>query len=78
VQYDRNLGISYWTKNYRTGLDLTDVDALNASTRSNDPIDSLPAFGQAWWRENCSRPCGTALSVDYDSVTSASDGAGGS
>jgi len=50
VQYDRNLGISYWTKNYRTGLDLTDVDALNRVYPFYDPIDSLPAFGQAWWR----------------------------
>jgi lysine 2,3-aminomutase len=68
VQYDRNLGISYWTKNYRTGLDLTDVDALNRVYPFYDPIDSLPAFGQAWWRDNCGRPSGTALSVDYDSV----------
>ena len=69
VHYDRNLGVSYWTKNYRTGLDLTDVDALNRIYPFYDPIDSLPASGQAWWRENCDRPCGTALSVECGSVT---------
>jgi lysine 2,3-aminomutase len=61
VHYDRNLGISYWTKNYRTGLDLTDVDALNRVYPFYDPIDSLPVSGQAWWRENLEEPCDTML-----------------
>jgi lysine 2,3-aminomutase len=74
VRYDRNLGISYWSKNYRTGLDGSDADALNRVYPFYDPIDSLPASGQAWWRENCDLPCDTALSVGYESVTLASDG----
>lgn len=52
AHYDRTLGISYWNKNYRTGLDLPDVDALNRVYPFYDPIDSLPAAGQARWREN--------------------------
>jgi lysine 2,3-aminomutase len=51
VRYDRNLGISYWTKNYRTVLDDADSDVLNRVYPFYDPIDSLPASGQAWWRE---------------------------
>ena len=74
VRYDRNLGISYWTKNYRTGLDGADADALNRVYPFYDPIDTLPASGQAWWRENSHLPCDAALSVGYDSVTLASDG----
>jgi lysine 2,3-aminomutase len=52
VRYDRNLGISYWSKNYRTVLDAADADALNRVHPFYDPIDSLPASGQAWWRQN--------------------------
>jgi lysine 2,3-aminomutase len=63
VRYDRTRGISYWSKNYRTGLDATDVDALNRVYPFYDPIDSLPAAGQAWWRKHCHRPCGTTVSV---------------
>ena len=55
ARYDRNLGISYWNKNYRTGLDGTDVDALNRVYPFYDPIDSLPAAGQAWWRKAFAR-----------------------
>ncbi len=72
ARYDRNLGISYWTKNYRTGLDGADDDALNRVYPFYDPIDTLPASGQAWWRENSHLPCDAALSVE--SVTLASDG----
>ena len=74
VRYDRKLGISYWTKNYRTGLDGSDADVLNRVYPFYDPIDTLPASGQSWWRENSHLPCDAALSVGYDSVTLASDG----
>jgi lysine 2,3-aminomutase len=74
VYYDRIRGISHWNKNYRTGLDGTDVDALNRVYPYYDPIDSLPASGQAWWRNVCDHPCGTAASVGYESVIPASDG----
>ncbi|MEV0672721.1 lysine 2,3-aminomutase [Mycobacterium sp. NPDC050441] len=51
MRYDRTRGISYWSKNYLTGLDGSDVDALNRVYEFYDPIDSLPAAGQAWWRK---------------------------
>jgi lysine 2,3-aminomutase len=73
VRYNRNLGISYWTKNYRTGLDGSDAEALNRVYPFYDPIDSLPASGQAWWGENSHLPCDAALSVGCDSVMLASD-----
>ena len=50
--YDRERGISYWTKNYRTGIELDDPDALDRRYEYYDPIDTLPAEGQAWWREH--------------------------
>jgi lysine 2,3-aminomutase len=50
--YDRERGISYWTKNYRTGIELDDADALHRKYEYYDPIDTLPAEGQAWWREH--------------------------
>jgi len=49
--YDREKGISYWTKNYRTGIELNDPEALDRTYAYYDPIDSLPESGQAWWRE---------------------------
>jgi lysine 2,3-aminomutase len=49
-EYDRERGISYWTKNYRTGIEMTDPEALSRTYEYYDPIDTLPAAGQAWWR----------------------------
>ncbi|WP_124713084.1 KamA family radical SAM protein [Mycolicibacterium nivoides] len=63
VRYDRNLGISYWSKNYRTVLDAADPDALNHVYPFYDPIDSLPASGQTWWREARDCPSDTAVPV---------------
>ncbi len=51
AEYDREKGISYWTKNYRTGIEANDPDALTRKYAYYDPIDSLPASGQQWWRE---------------------------
>ncbi|WP_020573890.1 KamA family radical SAM protein [Actinopolymorpha alba] len=52
-QYDEVRGISYWKKNYRTGIELAgDDDALARTYEYYDPIDALPAAGQAWWREH--------------------------
>ena len=50
--YDEVRGISYWTKNYRTGIELQDNEALNRAYEYYDPIDTLPAAGQAWWTEH--------------------------
>jgi lysine 2,3-aminomutase len=49
-EYDRELGISYWTKNYRTGIEHADPDALTRRYEYYDPIRSLPESGQQWWR----------------------------
>ncbi len=48
--YDRERGISYWTKNYRTGLELSDLDALTRRYEYHDPIYTLPEEGREWWR----------------------------
>jgi lysine 2,3-aminomutase len=50
-EYDRERGISYWTKNYRTGIELSDADALSRRYPYYDPIGSLPEGGQRWWSE---------------------------
>lgn len=49
--YDRERGISFWTKSYRTGLETDDPDALNRQFEYYDPIYTLPESGQQWWRD---------------------------
>jgi lysine 2,3-aminomutase len=49
--YDREKGISYWTKNYRTGIELDDPEALERRYEYYDPVYTLPEAGQAYWRE---------------------------
>jgi lysine 2,3-aminomutase len=44
--YDRTRGISYWTKNYRTSIELDDTRLYEYY----DPISTRPEEGQAWWR----------------------------
>ncbi len=51
-EYDRERGITYWTKNYRTGIETSDADALSRTYEYYDPIHSLPESGQEWWREH--------------------------
>ncbi|GDY28565.1 KamA family radical SAM protein [Gandjariella thermophila] len=51
AEYDQERGISYWTKNYRTGIELDDPDALTRRYPYYDPIATLPASGQRWWAE---------------------------
>jgi lysine 2,3-aminomutase len=48
-RYDTRLGISYWTKNYRTGVEADDPLALSREYAYYDPIYTLPAEGQQWW-----------------------------
>ncbi|MBI4386620.1 MAG: lysine 2,3-aminomutase [Elusimicrobia bacterium] len=48
--YDREKGISYWTKNYRTSIEAADPQALARRYEYYDPIYTLPEAGQAWWR----------------------------
>jgi lysine 2,3-aminomutase len=50
ARYDAVLGISYWTKNYRTALEAADPLALSREYPYYDPVHLLPADGQAWWR----------------------------
>ena len=54
--YDRERGISYWTKNYRTGIEHDDPDALARTYPYYDPISSLPEEGRAWWRDHGGDP----------------------
>jgi lysine 2,3-aminomutase len=49
AEYDRVRGISYWTKNYRTGIERTDAGALDRRYAYYDPIHTLPAAGRQWW-----------------------------
>ncbi|HET6502070.1 MAG TPA: lysine 2,3-aminomutase [Amycolatopsis sp.] len=51
AEYDRERGISYWTKNYRTGIELADPDALERRYPYYDPISSLPEAGRRWWAD---------------------------
>ena len=56
AEYDRERGISYWTKNYRTGIERTDEAALDRRYTYYDPIATLPESGQAWWARAGARP----------------------
>ena len=50
ARYDAELGISYWTKNYRTAVEADDQLAIGREYPYYDPIYMLPGYGQAWWR----------------------------
>ncbi|MGQ0508300.1 MAG: KamA family radical SAM protein [Myxococcaceae bacterium] len=66
AEYDREKGISYWTKNYRTGIEADDADALSRKYEYYDPIYTLPEPGQKWWRDEGSHqaaPAHTALAA---------------
>lgn len=48
--YDKVKGISYWTKNYLTSIELDQPEMLNQLYEYYDPIDTLPDEGQAYWK----------------------------
>ena len=50
--YETERGMSFWRKNYRTSIEAGDDQALSREYVYYDPIYTLPAQGQAWWREN--------------------------
>jgi len=50
ADYDKVKGVSYWTKNYRTGIEADDADALSRRYEYYDPVYTLPPEGQAFWR----------------------------
>ena len=64
-EYDRERGISYWTKNYRTAIEAEDRDALTRAYEYYDPIDTLPAEGQAWWREHAGAELDRAMTAGH-------------
>ncbi len=52
--YDRVRGVSYWTKNYLTGIEVAQDASANSAALDRryeyyDPIYTLPEAGQAWW-----------------------------
>lgn len=52
VGYDRERGISYWTKNYRTGAEAREPAGGDQLARRHpyyDPVDTLPEAGRRWW-----------------------------
>jgi lysine 2,3-aminomutase len=49
-EYDRERGVTSWTKNYRTGLEVNDLEALDRRYEYYDPVYTLPESGQAYWR----------------------------
>ena len=51
TEYDREHGISYWTKNYRTSIEAADTAAFTKRYAYYDPIDTLPDSGRRWWRK---------------------------
>jgi lysine 2,3-aminomutase len=53
--YDRVNGISYWTKNYRNGIEYDDPEALAHRYPYYDPIYTLPPEGQEYWRNGAVR-----------------------
>jgi lysine 2,3-aminomutase len=62
AEYDRELGISWWTKNYRTSLEAGDPEALRRKYAYYDPIHTLPPSGQHWWRQQCGAPGAATVS----------------
>jgi lysine 2,3-aminomutase len=51
ADYDRVRGISYWTKNYRTGIESEDPQALTRRYEYYDPVYTLPPEGREYWRK---------------------------
>jgi KamA family protein len=56
ARYDTTLGISYWTKNYRTAIEAADPLALSREYPYYDPIHLLSEEGQTWWRARAQAP----------------------
>jgi len=69
-QYDLERGISYWTKNYRTGIEADDPDALTRTYEYYDPIGTLGAQGQAWWRRHAGDSAASAAAGHERAATS--------
>jgi len=59
--YDRVKGITYWKKNYRTGIEYDDPEALSREYPYYDPIYTLPEEGQRYWRKFMAKEPGLEL-----------------
>ena len=65
AEYDRERGVSYWSKRFLTTLE-HDMGALERRYEYYDPIHTLPDSGRGWWiaqqaielGEEASSPCG--------------------
>jgi lysine 2,3-aminomutase len=64
-RYDTVRGISYWTKNYRTGVEADDALALDREYSYYDPIYRLPAEGQDWWRSRAGQDTPAAVGAAH-------------
>ncbi|NBX93657.1 MAG: lysine 2,3-aminomutase [Proteobacteria bacterium] len=49
--YDKEKGISRWTKNYLTSIEWDNPEALNQLYEYFDPIDTLPEAGKKFWEQ---------------------------
>jgi lysine 2,3-aminomutase len=76
AEYDRERGISYWTKNYRTGIERTDEAALDRRYTYYDPIATLPERGRAWWAERAYWAGGSIAAADVRAAASRAAAAG--
>jgi lysine 2,3-aminomutase len=63
-EYDREHGISYWRKNYRTSIEAADVDALSREYVYYDPIYTLPETGRQWWARESDAEAAHAAAMD--------------
>jgi lysine 2,3-aminomutase len=70
AEYDRERGISYWTKNYRTGIERTDEAALDRRYTYYDPIATLPESGKQWWAEREHGAGGWAMAAELKAANS--------
>jgi len=73
AEYDRERGISYWTKNYRTGIERTDDAALDRRYTYYDPISTLPGSGREWWTERESDPVAADVRAASSRAASVAD-----
>jgi lysine 2,3-aminomutase len=73
AEYDRERGISYWTKNYRTGIERTDEAALDRRYVYYDPIATLPESGREWWAERDHDPIAADLKAASSRAAAAAD-----
>jgi lysine 2,3-aminomutase len=71
ARYDTELGISYWTKNYRTAVEADDPLALRREYAYYDPIHTLPAEGQRWWLDREREHAGNGLAPAATGLTPA-------